>query len=122
VKVCVIEDNRDMRRLLELLLASKGYEVESYGDGLTALNSLKAEEKLPEIIFVDNYMPICSGPEFRKLQVLDKRLSHIKTFLLTASLDFDSEEYTSAFDGCISKVMINSNKLADVIESHTRIH
>lgn len=61
LKLLVVEDNKDDRDMMEMLLKSYGYEVIVAGDGLSALTSLELER--PDVAFVDIGLPEMDGYE-----------------------------------------------------------
>lgn len=73
-KILVIDDNKDMRVLMSLLLKPEGYEVAEACDGKQALKMLKTEPA-PDLIFLDHEMSVMNGPEF--LEVLEKKFPKI---------------------------------------------
>src|SRR5215203_908104 len=71
----VVEDDRDTREVLKLLLEMEGMDVTEASDGFEALDRLhklrEADPSLPCAIVLDLMMPRCSGPEFRRRQLDD---------------------------------------------------
>jgi CheY-like chemotaxis protein len=67
--ILIVEDDPDIREVLQLILEGEAYTVLTAKNGLEGLNlvqSLKNEE-LPFLILLDLQMPILSGQEFLKL-------------------------------------------------------
>lgn len=68
-KIMVVEDDKKLRRLLELELQHAGYEVVSYEEGLDAIENFRAEK--PDLVILDIMLPDTSGyevaTELRKL-------------------------------------------------------
>jgi CheY-like chemotaxis protein len=62
-KIIIIEDDKDIRESMELLLDSEGYGVESFADGRAALARLHKSPE-PCLVFLDMLMPIMNGWEF----------------------------------------------------------
>lgn len=91
-RVMVIEDDREMRSLLEDFIQEEGYEVRSADNGSEAFRILAKDEF--DLIITDVRMPGLSGldilPGMRKLQ------PHSAIIVITA---FGSEEvYTRAME------------------------
>lgn len=61
LKALVVEDEEDIKQLLLEELEDKGYEVLLADDGEVALQRLSQE--IPDIMFVDIYMPVMDGLE-----------------------------------------------------------
>ncbi|MBF0442073.1 MAG: response regulator, partial [Oligoflexales bacterium] len=83
--ILVVDDLRDMRRLLTRLLTSKSYRVVSAKDGEEGIS--KALELKPDLIIVDWMMPVVSGIEMISRMSKNEKLSSIPTILLTAKSD-----------------------------------
>ena len=60
-KVLLVEDNANERELLALLLRRSGLQVDTAGDGLDALDRLRAESR-PDMVLLDMGLPRCDGP------------------------------------------------------------
>jgi CheY-like chemotaxis protein len=60
-RVLVIDDEPDVRLVVQLLLVRLGYEVASAGDGLEGLRLF--EEFHPALVITDLFMPRCEGIE-----------------------------------------------------------
>ena len=64
-KVLIIEDDKNIRRFLQLELEHEGYKVIIGENGEIGINKFKNET--PDIILLDLMMPILSGEEVVKL-------------------------------------------------------
>lgn len=62
MKILVIDDDRGLRRSVQLILSDAGYEVVEAADGRAGLEA--AREHAPEIILCDVRMPRMNGLEF----------------------------------------------------------
>jgi len=81
--VLVVEDDRDCRDSLELLLRASGCAVKSAVDGLQALEILQSSPA-PAVILLDNLMPAMTGEEFLEERKDDPRLAEIPVVMLSA--------------------------------------
>jgi CheY-like chemotaxis protein len=82
LRVLVVDDEPNIRRLLQFHLARAGYEVETATDGLEALEQVRLRR--PDILILDVMMP---GPDgFRVLEALkdDPRTADIQVLMLSA--------------------------------------
>ncbi len=64
-RVLVVDDNADAREALRLLLEDEGHEVESAGDGPSALES--AASSPPEVVLLDIGLPGMDGYEVARM-------------------------------------------------------
>jgi CheY-like chemotaxis protein len=89
--VMVVEDDRDTREVLRLILEMEGIGVTEAADGLEALDRLhelrEAHPCRPCVIVLDIMMPRCSGPEFRRRQLKDPLIADVPVIVLSAVAD-----------------------------------
>jgi len=78
-KICLIDDDQNILASLSLALKSEGYEISTFPDGLSGLNSLK--ENIYDIAILDIKMPRLDG-----LEVLQKlrKTSDLPVIFLTS--------------------------------------
>ncbi|MBI2529155.1 MAG: response regulator [Candidatus Rokubacteria bacterium] len=82
-KVLVVDDELEVRQVLEEFLATKGYEVYSAESGPEALNALDTFK--PDVVLLDVSMPEMDGVEtLKRLVALSPRLPVI---MVTANAD-----------------------------------
>ncbi len=67
-RILVVDDDRDMQALLQDLLESEAYEVDTAHDGLLALEKLVHRRERYEVILLDLTMPRMNGLQL--IQVL----------------------------------------------------
>lgn len=79
-KILIIEDEARMRRVLQLVLETQGYLVETAADGEDGI--LKWKTFLPDLVFTDLKMPKADGMEVLKYK--NQQFPHIPLILLTA--------------------------------------
>ncbi|MDY7033736.1 MAG: response regulator [Thermodesulfobacteriota bacterium] len=100
-KILIVDDERQMRDFLSVLLSSKGFDV------ITAENGEMAFKKLLkasyDLLITDLNMPIMNG-----LELVDKMYQNdirITTIIMSAFLPRMSKEYTERrkIYGCIAK-------------------
>ena len=90
VSVLVIEDEKDVRKVLEYSLKSDGFDVYSAADGPAGLKI--AGEKRPDMILLDWVMPKMNGLEVLSELRQDERTKDIIVFMLTAKNMMDDLE------------------------------
>jgi len=57
--ICIVDDERNIRRSFEIILKPEGYRVQTFESGETFLNA--AAEAPPEIVFLDVLLPGMNG-------------------------------------------------------------
>ncbi len=87
MKVLVIEDNPDSRRLVTEMLGIEGYEIISSGDGAKGLEM--ARQQLPDLIILDVNLPTLSGFEVCERLKADPDMVNIPVLMLTALSEID---------------------------------
>ena len=78
-RVLVVDDEPSVLQIAAALLASKGYEVLTAGDGFEALIQLR--QSLPDAIISDLSLPNMSG--FELLSVIRRRFPHIPVIAIS---------------------------------------
>jgi class 3 adenylate cyclase len=86
-RVVIADDDWLNRDLLESYLTAAGCEVQSFQDGVSALNAI--QENLPDLALLDNHMPEMSGMEVCRTIKRDERTQFIPVVIVTA---MDSQE------------------------------
>jgi len=79
--VLLVEDDRSVRRYLEVTLQRSGYKVISAGDGVEAMKLALTMEI--DVIVTDAVMPHMSGQELARFLRSNAKLSRIPIVLLT---------------------------------------
>ena len=89
--VMVVEDDKDTREVVRLILEMEGMDVTEAADGFEALERLhqlrEADPHCPCAIVLDIMMPRCSGTEFRKRQLDDPLIANVPIIVLSAIAD-----------------------------------
>lgn len=80
-KVCLIDDDPDLREIYSLTLNREGYDVSLGKDGAEGLAVIR--EKHPDIILLDLQMPIKNGFEVLKELSADRKLAKIPVIILS---------------------------------------
>lgn len=83
--VMVIDDEPDLREMLNVLLKSNGYNVVSAANGKDALKTLQKLEQKPDLVLVDMFMPEMSGREVCEKIRNDENLKDLKLAFLTVA-------------------------------------
>ncbi|MCC7344394.1 MAG: response regulator [Deltaproteobacteria bacterium] len=81
-KVLVVDDDPQIRKILERMLIGPSYDVRTAVDGLTALNQVR--EDPPDLVILDIMMPGMSGIEVCR-QIRESNPEHpIQVLMLSA--------------------------------------
>lgn len=97
----IVDDDMMVREVLTLLAADAGFEVASFEDGESALESIAADDAAcPSIVLVDMQMPGISGDSFARLL---RKACGAATKVLAMSGTAVSADRTTAFDGFLLK-------------------
>jgi len=83
--ILVVDDVPDNVDILQMRLEAQGYEVTTAGDGLGALEKIRA--LLPDLVLLDVMMPKLDGIEAVKRLKADPSLPFIPVILVTAKAD-----------------------------------
>ena len=115
-KVLVVEDTEDNRQILRDLLSAAGYDIVEAHDG--AQGVAKASEHKPDLILMDNQMPLMDGYEATRRIKADPALKSIPVIAVTSyALSGDEEKTRDAgCDGYIAKPFSPRQMLAKVRE------
>ena len=84
LRVLVVDDDRGIRHLLELLLERQGWVVESLEDGSEAVERILSSR--PDVVVLDLMLPHTSGFEIlERLQAAEPALMHHVVVVTAAS-------------------------------------
>src|SRR5262245_52988993 len=111
-RVLVVDDDEDIRDVIQILLEEHGYEVLQAKNGAHALETLRDAPSLPQVILLDRRMPVMNGWQFRDLQVADPRIAAIPVIVITADTAA-VQEVGPSVAGCLSKPM----SLGDILDA-----
>jgi two-component system, sensor histidine kinase and response regulator len=84
-RVLVVDDDPDIRNVLESNLTAAGYEVEQASDGVDALGLMTKWR--PDLVILDVSMPRLDGWEVARQARADRRLSETPIVFLTGKTD-----------------------------------
>ena len=112
-RVLLAEDDRALRRFLEVVLERAGYKVIPAADGLEAM---KVALSMPiDIVVTDAMMPNLSGHEFCRFLRNSQTLSHLPVILLSALERKETNPNTEQVDAFLSKP-VSGESLVECIE------
>lgn len=113
-RILVVDDDESIRELITLALEDDGHEVIGAPEGETALGMIA--EVQPDIILLDNRMPVMDGREFaRRYQELETRTAAL--IILTAVDDPEKTAAEMGADGYLPKPF-DLNDLTRVVNQY----
>lgn len=126
-----VEDDQNIRELIEYTLSSSGFKVEGFENGSLFFERIKSE--LPDLVLLDIMLPDMDGMEILKRIREDERTKHLFVILITAKsermdkirgLDLGADDYiTKPFDvlELISRVKAILRRAENRVKSAPRI-
>jgi CheY-like chemotaxis protein len=119
IKVLLVDDEDDFRKLLAFWLESRGYSVITACNGQEALVKVKAEN--PAIIFMDLNMPVMDGTDaLKKLREFNKEVP-----VIIISAFVDDRKAKEAMEAGISGVFYKGKDFQEglsLLEAALRTH
>lgn len=83
--VLIVDDDTDVREMLEMFLGHSGYTIDLATNGAEALRKMR--ERPPCLVLLDLMMPVMSGWQFRERQLADPALAGVPVVCITAAYD-----------------------------------
>jgi DNA-binding response OmpR family regulator len=111
-RLLVVDDDPDLRNVLQSGLAHEGFEVVVARDGFHALAKMRGA--LPDLIISDLKMPDMSGFEF--LSVVRRRFPQIPTIAISGEINPPVEPLGVLADAFLAKPHTSGELLAEVRE------
>jgi CheY-like chemotaxis protein len=117
-QVLIIEDEKPLRDVYELILKHEGYEVETAENGNVGLTRLKTFK--PSLILLDMLMPVMDGVKFLKTAKLPVNYPNTKTLVISNLTDPLTEKRAEQYgvSGFFVKVNLSPNQLAGAVKEH----
>jgi CheY-like chemotaxis protein len=108
----LVEDDKALRRYLQVTLERAGYEVLSAGDGLEAMKT--ALTAAIDVVVTDAMMPNLSGHELCRFLRNSPQLSHIPIVLLSGLERSDAGREAGLADAFLAKP-VAAEKLTECV-------
>ncbi|MDP6686290.1 MAG: response regulator [Candidatus Omnitrophota bacterium] len=89
-KILIVDDERDIRKMLRLRLEALNYEVEEASNGSEGLDKARSIE--PDLIILDLMLPKIDGFKVCRMLKFDNKHKHIPVIMFTASADAKNAE------------------------------
>jgi DNA-binding response OmpR family regulator len=114
-QICVLlaEDDRALRRYLEVLLERAGYKVITAADGLEAMK-LAVTTKI-DVVVTDAMMPNLNGHEFCRFLRNSPALAQLPVIMLSALEPNESDQNSSQANAFLAKP-VSGESLIECIE------
>lgn len=112
-RVLLAEDDRALRRFLEVVLQRAGYEVIPASDGLEAMKKVLSTPI--DVVVTDAMMPNLSGHEFCRFLRNSQTLAHLPVILLSALERKETNHDAEQADAFLSKP-VSGESLIECIE------
>ena len=84
-RILIVDDDKEVVRLMRAYLEQAGYEVLAAYDGETAVHTLRREK--PDLVLLDLMLPDRDGYDITRLVRADATLAHIPIIMLTARVE-----------------------------------
>lgn len=118
-EIFVIDDDEDIRQTVIEVLEDEGHRASGAMNGRDALEKLRAQPVLPDVILLDIMMPEMDGRTFRKEQVADQRLREIPVVVMSADAQVEETASKMRADGYLKKP-VHLQDLFKVAETYAR--
>jgi CheY-like chemotaxis protein len=110
-RVLIVDDSRDARTILKLLLTKLGHEAREAGDGESGM--VVSREFLPEVVFCDIMLPgEMSGYGFAKAARQEDDLRELCIVAVSGREGYEHEQ--QAYDAGFDRVLRKPVELADL--------
>ncbi len=80
-KVCLIDDEADVREMYTVALTAEGFDVAAAENGETGLSLIRTEH--PDVVLLDLQMPVMDGFDVLRSLAEDKNISKIPVIILS---------------------------------------
>jgi DNA-binding response OmpR family regulator len=107
--VLLVEDDRSVRRYLEVTLQRSGYRVVTAGDGLEAIKLALSNDI--DVVVTDAIMPHLSGQELARFLRSNSKVSRLPIILLTGQ---ENKEAASSSENLIDAFLYKPVKATEL--------
>lgn len=114
-KVFVFDDNADILELCTIILEDAGYEIKTSSTSNNIIDQVMAY--IPDIIFMDNWLPDVGGIDATKQLKQHETLKNIPVIYFSANNDVKALAEQAGADGYLSKPF-DIHELENIIIKH----
>jgi len=100
--ILIIDDDKDIRDILAMILAAQGHEVATAVDGVEGLDQLRVSGR-PSLILLDMMMPRLDGEGFLKAMRSNPNTADIPVVILTGHTAARKKAAELGTAGCLVK-------------------
>ncbi len=119
-KICIIDDNDDIREIYRMKMITEGYDVLTATNGKEGMDVIR--ESHPVVILLDIEMPVMNGIEVLAELKKDAVLAKIPVIMLTNQDNEGSFKKVGEFDPAfyVIKALATPQKVADLVKEVLR--
>ncbi len=117
MKILIVDDDKTTRKLLNLFLKAKGYEVVTAENGLDAMEKLGTENI--NLVVTDMNMPYMDGIELTKNLRADDNWKNIPIVMVTTEADEDEKK--KAVEAGVDDYLVKPANAEQITDSIKRI-
>jgi CheY-like chemotaxis protein len=117
MRILIIDDDDDLRCILDLVLAAQGHEVVTAADGVVGLDQLRVGVR-PSLILLDMMMPRLDGEGFLRAMRSNPHTADIPVVILTGHPDAHEKAAQLGTAGCLVKPV----ELAELLGTIARLN
>lgn len=117
--VLIVDDDEDVREMVELTLTLEGFDTETASDGIDALDRLRTG-RAPSLVLLDLRMPRMNGLELLKVVKREAALASIPIVVLTADAASTAAALAAGATACLAKPLEVEDLIAAVRRHSTR--
>jgi two-component system alkaline phosphatase synthesis response regulator PhoP len=114
-KVFIFDDNLDILELCTLILEDAGYEIKTSDTSNEIVDQVSAY--MPDIIFMDNWLPDIGGYEATQTLKKHPELKHIPVIYFSANNDVSILAKKAGADSYLSKPF-DIQTLEEIVKKH----
>jgi DNA-binding response OmpR family regulator len=115
--VLIVEDDEDLREMMAQLLTLEGFDAATVANGREALDYLRHNSTVPDVILLDLMMPVMDGWEFRRRQKADPALAPVPVIVLSA---LDQARAANLDATAFLKKPLDFDRLLTLVRTHCR--
>lgn len=119
-RILIVDDVADNLFLLQTVLESEGYAVETAINGRMALD--KIEKTDPDLVLLDVMMPDLSGYEVTREVRQSERFASVPIVLLTAHDEYYQKPYQEVGANDLIRKPVDFDELLGKVAKYTRAH
>ena len=119
MNILVIDDDKDIRDVLALVLGAEGHEVETAVDGVAALDQLRVGYR-PSLILLDMMMPRLDGEGFLRAMRTNPSMADIPVVIITGHPAARKKAAELGAAGCLVKPVDLADLLSAIHRAEAR--